>query len=193
MTDLSGDRTRYFPSIEAKHGGPISIWLDRIRDLGDAKYPEQIAYLRENHGFSQTHANALVMYVRGSQTSRRFTNPEQYFAAIDPIAAATARSIFSTIMAKYPSLELVVAWNHPMLRAGDKYVIGLSAAQRHLLINPFSGDVLASLKGALGGYEVNKKTFKVPVDWTIDGELLFALTHARLVELGAHDHLPPVA
>ena len=31
-----------------------------------AKYPEQIAHLKESNGFSQTHANALVVYSRGS-------------------------------------------------------------------------------------------------------------------------------
>ena len=52
-----GDRTKFFPAIERKHGGPISLWIDRLGELGAAKYPEQIAYLREDHGF-------LVLTVR---------------------------------------------------------------------------------------------------------------------------------
>ena len=69
MASDDGDRTKFFPAIEKKHGGPIAIWIERLKDLGDAKYPEQIAYLRENHAFSQAHANALVMYARGSTSS----------------------------------------------------------------------------------------------------------------------------
>ena len=184
MADASGDRTKYFPAIEKKHGGPMSIWIDRVRDLGDAKYPEQIAYLRENHGFSQANANALVMYLRDSPSSKRFANPEQCFAAMDPVAAATARSIFATIQAAHPRLELVVAWNHPMLRTPDGgYVIGVSAAKKHVLINPFSGDVLAALGDRLAGFTVNKKTFAVPLDWKVDATLLRALAKARLAEL----------
>jgi uncharacterized protein YdhG (YjbR/CyaY superfamily) len=183
MTSADGDRTRFFPAIERKHGGPMSIWFDRIRELGDAKYPEQIADLRENHGFSQAHANALVMFMRQSPTSKRFTTTDQFFAAIDPQAAATAKAIFASIVDEHPELELVMAWNHPMLRVDGKYVIGLSVAKRHLLVNPFSGDVLAQFTEALAGYEVNKKTFKVPLDWEIDTKLLGAIARARLEEL----------
>lgn len=39
-----------------------------MAELVDQKYPEQIAHLRENYGFAQAHANALVMYSRGSKS-----------------------------------------------------------------------------------------------------------------------------
>lgn len=61
MTDASGDRSKFFPAIEKKHGQPVSHFLSELGELTDAKYPEQIAYLRENHGFSQAHANAVVI------------------------------------------------------------------------------------------------------------------------------------
>ena len=183
MAGDDGARTKFFPAIEKKHGGPISIWLDRLADLGDAKYPEQIAYLRENHGFSQAHANALVMYVRDSPTSKRFKSPEQYFAVLDPTAAKTAKAIFAAVTKAYPDMELVIAWNHPMLRLDGKYVIGVSVAKQHILVNPFSGDVLTEFADELAGYQVNKKTFKVPLDWKVDAKLLRGMVAARLAEL----------
>lgn len=179
----TGDRTKFFPLIEKKHGGPITLWIERLRELGEAKYPEQIAYLRENHGFSQAHANALVMYVRDSPTSKRFANPDAYFASIDPVAAATGRAIFAAVMKANPQLELVVAWNQPMLRVNGQYVMGLSAAKQHLLIAPFSGNVLAAFADRLVGYEVNKKTFRVPIDWKVDAKLLRDMAAARIAEL----------
>jgi hypothetical protein len=36
-------------------------------------YDEQMALLQGDHGFSRAHANAVVMYTRGSTTSRRFS------------------------------------------------------------------------------------------------------------------------
>lgn len=183
MPDQSGDRTRFFPAIEKKHGGPISMWLERLADLGDAKYPEQIAFLRENHGFSQAHANALVMYARNSPSSKRFASADDYFASLDPAAAATARAIFAAIADAFPELELVVAWNQPMLRTGGQYVFGLSAATQHLLINPFSADVLAALADELRGYHVNKHTVRLPIGWGVDADLLRQLVAARLAEL----------
>lgn len=184
MAGDDGDRTKFFPAIEKQHGGPISIWLDRLAELGDAKYPQQIAYLRENHAFSQAHANALVMYVRNSPTSKRFKTPDDFFATLDPTAAATAKAIFAAVTKAYPDLELVIAWNQPMLRIDGKYVIGLSAAKHHLLLNPFSGDVLAAFAEELADYEVNKKTFKVPLDWKVDTMLMRGMAAARLAELG---------
>jgi uncharacterized protein YdhG (YjbR/CyaY superfamily) len=183
VTDSSGDRSKFFPAIEKKHGGPIALWIERLKDLGDAKYPEQIAFLRENHAFSQSHANALVMYVRGSETSKRFKNPKEFFASVDPVAAKTAQEIFATITTKFPDLELVIAWNQPMLRTGTQYVIGLSVAKNHITLNPFSGEVLSSVTDKLSKYVVNKHTFQVPIDWKVDAVLLCALATARLKEI----------
>lgn len=129
MPDASGDRSKFFPAIEKKHGETISLWIERLEDLGDAKFPDQIAFLRENHGFSQTHANALVMHVRGSLTSKRFATPDEFLKTLDPAVKKTAKSIFSAITNKYPDLELVIAWNQPMLRLGSGYVFGLSVAK----------------------------------------------------------------
>jgi uncharacterized protein YdhG (YjbR/CyaY superfamily) len=183
MADSSGDRSNYFPAIEKKHGEKIQFWISRLQDLETTKYPEQIAYLRENYGFSQAHANALVMYVRGSTTSKRVATPAEFFKVIDPVARKTAKLIFSTIIEKYPDLELVVAWNQPMLRQGKDYIIGISVAKNHITINPFSGNVLEQCAKRLSKYVVNKKTFQVPLDWKVDSPLLLALTKARIAEL----------
>jgi uncharacterized protein len=183
MVADDGDRTRYFPAIERKHGGPMSLWFDRIRELGDAKYPEQIAYLRENHGFSQAHANALVMYMRQSPTSKRFRTSDEFFATLTGEAATTARAIFAVVQKAHPALELVIAWNHPMLRVEGKYVLGLSVAKHHVLLNPFSADLITAFADRLSGYSTNKKTFAVPLDWKIDRRLLLNLVTARLEEL----------
>ena len=85
-------------------------------------------------------------------------------------------------MEKYPKLELVIAWNQPMLRIDGKYVFGLSASKNHLTLNPFSSDVLESMESKLAGYKVNKTTFIVPVDWKVDATLLRAIVKARIAE-----------
>ena len=69
--------------------------------LEGKKYPEQIAHLRENYGFSQAHANALVMYSRGSQSSKRYETPAQYFKTLDPKQATKVRAIFKAITSKF--------------------------------------------------------------------------------------------
>ena len=183
MTNNDGDRSKFFPAIEKKHGGPISLWIDRVRELGDAKYPEQIAYLRENHGFSQAHANALVMYVRGSTSSKRFNSPAEYFKTVDPSVAKKIKEIFASITSTYTDLELVMAWNQPMLKTGDQYILGVSVSKNHITIGPFNKDFVETFAKKLEKYESNKKTFKVPFNWKVDGALMRAIVKDRLAEL----------
>lgn len=182
MAAKSGDREAHFPAIEKKYGEKISYWLNQLKKLGDAKYPEQIAHLRENYGFSQAHANALVMYARGSLSSKRFEKPKDFFDSLDPLAAKTAKKIFKEIQSKFPKLELVIAWNQPMLRINKDYIFGLSVSKRHILLAPWSTKVLTTFTPQLGEFEINKKTFAVPLDWKVDSKLLHAMVKARLAE-----------
>lgn len=183
MPATNSDRSKHFAAIEKKHGEKVDVWLRRLKDLPTTKYPEQIAFLRENHGFSQAHANALVMYHRGSKTTNKFGTPENYFKDLDPIARKTVKKIFSVITEKQKDLELVMAWNQPMLRRGKGYVLGLSVSRNHITINPFSKKVLKILAKQLSAYEVKKHTFLVPLDWKVDARLLNAMSHERINEL----------
>lgn len=76
MADSSGDRSRFFPAIETKHGEPISKWIARVRDLGDAKYADQLALLENEFGFSKAHAHAALFTLTGLEVNKRtFTVP----------------------------------------------------------------------------------------------------------------------
>ena len=186
MVAGSGDRSAHFPAIEKKHGKPIEHWFSRLEKLKDATYPAQMAFLQETHGFSRAHANAVVMHHRGSATSRRHGSPDEYFASIDPVAARTAKAIFRAIRNQHKGLELVIAWNQPMLRNAAGYVFGLSAAKNHLTLNPFSAKALAAASRRLtsaGVMKVNKATFTVPFGWKPDSDLLHSLVTVRLDEL----------
>lgn len=185
MATPSGDRSALFPAIEKKHGKPVAYWLDELKGLGDdAKYPDQIALLRERHEFSQAHANAVVMYARGSTTTRRYTDPEQFLRSLGADKERTARAIFAAITDEFPDFEMVIAWNQPMLKLGKHYIFGLSAATNHLLIASFGTGFVEQVRPMLNGLEANKKTIKVPIGWKVDKPLLHALVRARLAELG---------
>ena len=183
VSSASGDRSKFFPAIEKKHGKPVTHWFKVLKDLGDAKYAEQVALLRERHEFSQAHANAVVMYHRGSTSSKRHDDPAAYFRTLQPAHATLAKAIFKAIRSKYPKLQLVIAWNQPMLKLGDQYVFGLSAAKNHLLINPFSKDVLKQMADRLEKLEVNKHTIRIPLDWKVNSALLQAMVRLRIQEI----------
>lgn len=153
----------------------MSYWFAKMKTLSKKKYPEQMKYLQENFGFSRTHANALIMFTKGSTSSRRHSNFSEYLKSLNPQQAKTVRKIFRVIKAKYPKLEFVIAWNQPMLKSGDEYIFGVSAAKQHLLMAPWRSEILDSLKKELSAYKVNKKTIRIPNDWEVDEELLIKL------------------
>jgi len=183
MAAKSPERDTHFPAIEKKYGQPMTFWFDQMSERADMKYAEQIAFLKEEHGFSQAHANALVMYCRGSKTTRRFNTLEDYLAPFDETKRSTVRNIFNAITSKFPTLELVIAWNQPMLKSGDLYVFGLSVHTKHILLAPTNSEVLHQFEPRLAGYEVLKKTFKVPVDWRVDKKLLQDMVAAQIKEI----------
>jgi uncharacterized protein YdhG (YjbR/CyaY superfamily) len=177
------DRSSYFPKIEEKYGQPMKYWFGVMKEIADRKYPEQIAFLKEEHGFSQAHANALVMYSRGSKSSRRFDDFAGFLKKHDAVKQKTVKKIFSVIEKKFPKLELVIAWNQPMLKSGNSYVFGVSVSKNHILIAPFNANVLKTMSKDLENYKVNKKTVQVPVDWKVDEKLLNKMIALNLKEL----------
>ncbi len=151
-----------------------------MKKLEGKKYPEQMAFLQENYGFTRTHANALIMFSRGSESSRRHDSPKEYFATLDKETAKTMRKIFKVIQAKYPKLDLVMAWNQPMLKDGDRYIFGCSASKNHITVAPWDPKVLKKVAPMLEGFVVNKKTFRVPSNWKVDEKLLIAMVRENL-------------
>ncbi len=171
------DRAKYFPAIEAKYGLPMKHWFAEMASISDLKYPEQISHLR------QTHANALVMYSRGSTSSKKFETLNDYLATMDATKTKTVRAILRAITKEHPDFETVIAWNQPMLRRGKDYVFGLSVQTNHILLAPWAKDSVEKLSKELQGYKCNKKTVHVPVDWKVDAALLHAMINLRLKEL----------
>ena len=151
-----------------------------MKNLEGKNYPEQMAFLQENYGFTRTHANALIMFSRGSESSRRHDSPKEYFATLDKENAKTIRKIFKVIQAKYPKLDLVMAWNQPMLKDGNKYIFGCSASKNHITVAPWDPKVLKKVAPMLEGFVVNKKTFRVPSNWKVDEKLLIAMVRENL-------------
>lgn len=77
-------RQAHFPAIEKRYGEKMAHWLKVMARLEGKKYPEQIAHLKENYGFSQAHANALVIFSRGSESSQRFSTPTEFYRSVTP-------------------------------------------------------------------------------------------------------------
>jgi uncharacterized protein YdhG (YjbR/CyaY superfamily) len=180
MPTKDPSRKAHFPAIEKKYGKPMKHWFAIMEKMKEKKYPEQISHLRVKYKFSQVYANALVMYSRGSESAHRFNSISDYYKSIDPIQAKTIKSIFKVIRTKFPVLDLVIAWNHPMLKLGDEYIFGISTAKNHLLIAPFNATVFKEFSPYFKDHKINKKTICLPSDWQVDSKLLLKLIAAAI-------------
>jgi uncharacterized protein YdhG (YjbR/CyaY superfamily) len=101
---------------------------------------------------------------------------------VAPQQATTMRKIFKVIQSKYPKTELVIAWNQPMLKLGNDYIFGVSAATKHILIAPWSTDVLETFRTRLEHLDLKKKTIGVPNDWKVEEKLILDMVKARIAE-----------
>lgn len=116
----------------------------------------------------------------------RFDSVEDYLDSLDAVKSKIVKSIIDFILGEFPELECKLAWNVPQIHRGKDYVFGLSAAQDHLSLNPWSEQVLNDFRPRLEqSYVVLQSIFQVPVDWQIDRGLLEDLVRARLSELDA--------
>ena len=176
-------REAHFPAIEKRYGEKMAYWFKVMAKLEDKKYPEQVAHLKENYGFSQAHANALVMYSRGSESSKRFNTPTEFYKTVTPQQAKTMKAIFKAITTKYPQLELVIAWNKPMVKLGNDYIFGVSASTKHVLIAPFDLEVLHEFAPKFKEGNALKKTIQLPNDWDVDVKLIQAVIKASIANL----------
>jgi hypothetical protein len=63
---MSDTRTKgpasYFPAIEQKYGHPVSHWLALLKQQGEQKHMQLVAWLKTEHGMGHGHANALVAH-----------------------------------------------------------------------------------------------------------------------------------
>ena len=122
------------------------------------------------------------MYSRGSTTTKKYETAGQYYETLDPQQVKTVKAIFKAIQTKFPQLELVIAWNQPMLKDEKKYVFGVSCSKNTVLMAPWSKAVLAKFEPRMSDLVVKIKTIAVPNDWKVDAKLLTDMVKMRMAE-----------
>ena len=113
----------------------------------------------------------------------RPTDVEGYLASLPAAHRETLAAILALLVARFPQLELCLAWNVPHLRLGTDYVAGFSAAKGHVSFSPWSPKVLAAHRPGLGKLEATTHLIRIPPGWKPDQALLVSLVRSRLREL----------
>ena len=150
----------------------MSYWFEQLKKISDKKYPEQMAFLIENHGMSRNHANAVVMYSRGSKSAQRYNTLNDYLKTLDKSQIKTMKAIFAVVKNKYSKIEIVISWNYPFVKYQNEYIFGISASKNHLLLGPWNPKTITHFKKEFKNLKTNKKTVQLPNDWIIDKKLI---------------------
>ena len=114
----------------------------------------------------------------------KITSLDEYCDMLGDVRASTVRRIIETIHLDYPRATVKIAWNVPQVQIDGEYVFGLSAAKGWLTLASWNPASLPTFAPRLEGYVMNERTFRVPVDWEPDRELLRDLVADRLAQLG---------
>ena len=69
-----------------------------------------------------------------------------------------------------------------MLKLGNDYIFGVSAAKNHILMAPWSTDVLDAFRDRLEHLDLKKKTIGIPNDWKVEEKLILDMVKARIAE-----------
>ena len=123
------------------------------------------------------------MFSRGSESSRRFNTHADFYKSVTPEQAKTIKAIFKAITGKYPDLELVIAWNVPMVKFEKHYIFGVSASSNHIAIAPWDQDVQKAFAPKFKEGKALKKIIQLPNDWDVDAKLIQAMIKASLANL----------
>lgn len=113
----------------------------------------------------------------------RFADLADYLGSLTEQQAATVQAIVDVIQQEFPAATVKIAWNVPQIQIDGEYVFGISAAKNWLMLASWNDDFMTTFADRLAGYEANKRTFRVPVDWSPDRELLRDLIADRLAQL----------
>jgi uncharacterized protein YdhG (YjbR/CyaY superfamily) len=123
------------------------------------------------------------MYSRGSESSQRFATHADFYKSVTPVQAKTIKAIFKAITTKYPDLELVIAWNQPMVKFEKHYILGVSASTKHVLLGTWDDKVLMEFAPKFKEGNALKKIIQLPNDWDVDAKLIQAVVKASLANI----------
>lgn len=96
---------------------------------------------------------------------------------------AALRHVCAIVLQAVPDATEAIAYNLPVFKKGDEYILGFSAGKKFLSIYPFSGSVFGVLKTELAGYEQTKGSLHFTPEHPISDALLQRILAVRLAEI----------
>ena len=107
----------------------------------------------------------------------------EYLDKLPDNHAERMNEIFNWIMSKYNNLEPRIAWNQPMFTDHGTFIIGFSAAKKHMSVTPEAQAMpIFADKIKKAGYEQTKMLFKIKWSEQVDYELLSEMIEYNIAD-----------
>lgn len=98
---------------------------------------------------------------------------EPYLTPLEPIRRSRVEEILGWVVEEFPELKRVIKWNQPMFTHHGTYIIGMSAASKHVSIAP-EPQTMAVFHEAIeeAGYSQTSNLFRITHQQPIEYALL---------------------
>lgn len=114
----------------------------------------------------------------------KFASVDEFYSALPEDQRTHISSLVEYVSARYPELNVVIAWNQPMFKSGDKYVLGFMPTKKHTNLLTVSDTAITAMAAELSGYKHGTRSISLPFDWQIDPALIDRVVQLRAQELG---------
>lgn len=109
---------------------------------------------------------------------------DEYLDGVPEPQRSTLTNLRSVLQELLPQAVEALSYGMPAFKVSGKTVAGYGATKSHCSYYPHSGTILASISGALEGYEWSPGALKFPVDQDLPRRLVELLVETRLEQMG---------
>ncbi len=113
-----------------------------------------------------------------------FDSVSDYYSSLPDEQRDHISALVDWVFEQYPQFEVVIAWNQPMFKFENKYIIGFMPTKKHTNLLTVSDTAITALEPELSGYKHGTRSISLPFDWKSDVNLLKKVVTLRLQELG---------
>lgn len=114
----------------------------------------------------------------------KFASVEEFYSSLPDDQRTHISSLVEFVSSRYPKLNLVIAWNQPMFKSGDKYVLGFMPTKKHTNLLTVTDTAITTIAPELTGYKHGTRSISLPFEWKIDPALFDRIVTLRAGELG---------
>jgi uncharacterized protein YdhG (YjbR/CyaY superfamily) len=109
---------------------------------------------------------------------------DDYLEDLGDSQRAELERIRRIVLDRVPDAEEGRSYGMPAFRYKRKPLLGFAALKDHLSLFPFSPEVVAAVRGRLGGYDLSKGTIRFTEAKPIPEEVIWEMLDLRLEEIG---------